>query len=176
MTLKERSLFSLLLLSVIFLIYTQIKLGKRIINLNYQIDSLLNTQPKTIIKTRLIEKEERPVYVPSEGRVIIREERDNKANIVKVNIEVKKWGFIFRPGLQVGHYPSLGLDGKVLFYNRLGLNTGFLYGFGDYSLYPTLSLSYKLDRIPLIENLEFQTGFRFFKAVGGFYLGFRINL
>ena len=166
------SLFVLLFASIVLLLIHQVMYSNRVHKLNLQISSLLDSQPRTIIKNvdRI-----KTIYVPSEGKVeiITRDPTKNLEDVV--DIKVKRWGLAFRPGLQLGMFPlGIGLDAKVLFINRVGLNGGLIYT-SDKTISPTATISYKLDRVPLIQNTELFIGYRPLGTIP-LILGIRGNL
>ena len=81
---------------------------------------------ESLLRTSDIVIDEHKVDVPSEGKVTIKPKGGKKLEDV-VDIKIQKFGLTFRPGLQIGIPYSTGLDGKIVFWNRLGLNLGFLY-------------------------------------------------
>lgn len=119
-------------------------------------------QPKTIIITKE-NKSIETIYIPVEGKV----------EIINNKIKIKSFGLTSRLGLQLSTFPVLwGVDMKVVYWNRLGLNLGYL----DKGL--TVTMSYKLDKVPFITNTELFVGSRLklYQQSGMWIGGFRINL
>lgn len=122
-------------------------------------------KPITVIKTRVLTKikyktrvETKIIYVPSEGSIEIKPKDPDKELEDVIEVKVKWYGLTFKPGFQIGLLDtSFGLDFKLAYMNRLGLNTGLLIfprGAGAASLSPTAGFSYRLDRFRFIDNTE----------------------
>lgn len=101
-------------------------------------------------------------YVPPEGYTTIESRVPGKS--VEDLIRIRRHEFGIFPGefgIQTSFLrPSIGLDTKVVFLGRWGLNVGVLgSSHFDYYISPTASISYRLDRLPHIHNTELWVGF-----------------
>lgn len=157
-------LFLLLLVLSLFIFYYLLAL-RYIRRLEFRVEGLLKTPLVVIDKHKLI-------YVPSEGGIQIKTKGGKRLEEV-AEVRVKNIGFVFRPGVQVSIPVSYGIDSKVFFWNRLGLNLGFIYT--NPIFYPTVSISYKLDRLRILVNTEVFIGQQILNPLG-LYVGLRINL
>lgn len=175
-----------LLVSLIFLIWNNIRYAKQIVRLNYQVASLLGTQVRTVIKTRKINVpveiiKEKIIYVPQEGRVVIEPKEKNKQLEDVVNIKIKNKGLNFSPGLQlIGPKSRIGIDFKLVYWNRWGIVGGITFpflkiAFPESVIAPTVGVSYRLDRLKYIKNTELSCGYIYLTLIP-VYCGFRINL
>ena len=99
-------------------------------------------------------------YVPPEGKIVIKPKDPSKKLEDLVEVNYKWYGLSFRPGLQLAIIPmGLGLDAKLIFVNRFGLNAGGIFLIQSRTITPTLGLSYRLDKIKFIYNTEFQCSY-----------------
>ena len=80
----------------------------------------------------------RATWVPNAKRAVITVTKDGK-----VSLDVQTKGFCFEPGISAGFLrgPAFGGDIKLGYWNRLGLNSGLMYGTRskELSLYGGLS-------------------------------------
>lgn len=122
-------------------------------------------------------------YVPAEGYIEIipgQGWKDDPASLFQpYEIRVKTHGFTFRPGVQITLPFGLGLDAKVYYWNRFGLNLGAVNAITSPTKFDpraSATVSYRLDQLPGIMNLEvFVGGFKGWKDQGPMG-GLRINL
>lgn len=125
-----------------------------------------NPQPqipknKIVIHSPFRIKNQVSPYVPPEGHITItpKHKGDNINDLIKVHYQ--KLGFSHELGLQTSMFEkSLGLDCKVFYMERFGLNLGLLAS-PDFPLYvsPTATVSYRLDRLlPFTHNTEVWAG------------------
>lgn len=133
-----------LLVSVLMLLVSSLQITKR---LNYysrlvrgqsleikEYDKLRKQKPRIVIKER--EKIVEVPFKPSDERYY------------------KSWGFNFKPALAVGVHSHLdfGIDFNVFFIKKWGLNVGTT------TSGPSISISYSLRDLPLIDNSELFIG------------------
>ena len=122
-------------------------------------------KPITVLKTRILYRTRtkyKTVYVPPEGYVKIKPKDPEKTLEDVVEVKIKWYGLTLKPGLQFGMLNiGYGLDFKLAYINRFGLNTGFLIipNRQTHTITPSLGLSYRLDRLPLISNTEAQCAY-----------------
>jgi hypothetical protein len=101
-------------------------------------------------------------YIPPEAEVIITPKipDENLSDVVDIKI-AKTYGFTLEPGL--GLYaiiPGIGLDLKVLYYEKFGIELGGAKFFGTLGAYtPTASISYRLDAFRMLRNSELQLSY-----------------
>lgn len=129
--------------------------------------------PKLIHRTKIVFKN---VYVPPEGSITItpKDPTQNLEDVIEVN---KKWyGLTLKPGFALSVYPiAYGLDVKLAFASRFGLGLGVLYSPRNQHVMPTLPLTYRLDRLPLVDNTEAYCAYAPFSSLNlncGLRIGF----
>jgi hypothetical protein len=116
-------------------------------------------------------------YVPPEGSVTITPVNPSKSIDDLVKIYYQTIGWTFEPGIQtlLLQEPNLGLDAKIFYAYRFGLNVGFVAGPGlNLGITPDVSVSYRLDQVHL-RNTEVFVGYVPLTSIA-FQMGFRINL
>lgn len=172
-----------LLIGLGFLVRDHLKLanennlmGRELYGVYKQIDDgrfntrIIQTIDRVVTKT---------VYIPPEGHVTITPIDPTKKLEDVVIIKYTTFGFTFEPGFQFSVAPlGGGMDAKVIYWNRLGLALGvgyFQHLNGSDSVSPTGSLTYRLDRIPLVHNTELSIGVMPIPTLSGF-MGLRWGL
>jgi len=153
---------------------------KLIVRENYGMRLELNRPLHKIIKTKIIKVPfEKIVYVPVEGQIEIKP-KDPKTNIDDlVKITIKNKGLTKKVGFQADILErGYGPDIKLFYWGRMGINTGILVYPSKGQIAPDASLSYKLDRLWLFDNIEAFLGYKFFvlSKHGPLVFGLRINL
>lgn len=101
-------------------------------------------------------------YLPPEARVVVtpKNPKDKLEDVVNIRIS-GSWGPAFEPGLDLVMLPlGVGLDAKVFYYGRLGLEVGGeKYFVLSKRTSPTVGVSYHLDWIPLMRNTELKISY-----------------
>lgn len=176
---REKILLTILVVGAIMLVQETIKhmrednlLRRELKGSNMERDNFL----KLYLNARQLNNHR---HVPSEGGVVITPKDKTKKLEDVVDITVHKSGMTRRIGLQTAIAPfGFGVDYKVYFFGRLGLNVGGMHYPSRFTFTPTVSVSYKLDRLKIFQNTEVMVGYQPLPTsrISNWMAGLRINL